>query len=72
MLKNYDYEGEKRMLANYLVDHNIITSDEFDLIVAINGYSLETLESALYARKGLHDLEQAIEDSNITIEDLDY
>lgn len=43
---------------DYLVDHEVATEDEIRLVCNINGHSVESLESILYARLGLRSLEQ--------------
>ena len=42
----------------YLVDNNLFTEDELNLVTCINGYTLETLNGCIYARYGYHSLEQ--------------
>tara|TARA_R100000329_G_scaffold42603_1_gene39617 strand:+ start:7448 stop:7636 length:189 start_codon:yes stop_codon:yes gene_type:complete len=43
---------------DYLVDYNVATEDEISLLFNINGRSIDTLNSILYARLGLRSLEQ--------------
>ena len=43
---------------DYLVDYNVATEDEITLLFNINGRSIDTLNSILYARLGLRSLEQ--------------
>ena len=43
---------------DYLVDYNVATEDEITLLFNINGRSIDTLNSILYARTGLRSLEQ--------------
>ena len=43
---------------DYLVDNGIATDLELQLVTCINGYSIETLNSVIYARTGYHDIEQ--------------
>ena len=43
---------------DYLVDYNVATEDEISLVYNINGRSIDTLNSILYARLGLRSLEQ--------------
>lgn len=49
---------------NYLEDHEIATNEELVLITNINGYSVETLESVIYARTGYNSIDQLIEEDN--------
>ena len=43
---------------NELVDRGFFTDKELDLVTAINGYSVDTLNDCLYARYGYRSLEQ--------------
>jgi hypothetical protein len=45
-------------LWDYLIDSGLATDEEIDLVVNINGYNLETLESILYVRSGYRSLDQ--------------
>lgn len=47
---------------NYLVENEVATDDELQLITQINGYTEETLNQVIYARTAYHDLEQLRED----------
>lgn len=53
-----DNETKYNELWNLIVDNNIATDDELDLIQRINGWSLETLEDVLYVRTGYRDAQQ--------------
>lgn len=44
-----------------LVDNDYFTVEELQLLTNINGYNLETLNDAIYARYGYRDLEQMLE-----------
>lgn len=52
-----------------LENYSIATDDELSLITDINGYSIETLESVIYAREGLNDVEQLLEYLDLIEED---
>ncbi len=43
-----------------LVLLELFTDDELKLLINRNGYSIETLNNAIYARYGYRDLEQMI------------
>jgi hypothetical protein len=43
-----------------LVKLELFTDAELKLLININGYSIETLNNAIYARYGYRDLEQMI------------
>ena len=48
-------------LWDQLLDLELFTYEELQLITNINGYSLETLNDAIFARYGYRDLEQMME-----------
>ena len=52
-----------------LENYSIATDDELSLITDINGYSIETLESVIYAREGLNTVEQLLEYLDLIEED---
>jgi len=52
-------------LDNYfdtLIEYQVATRTEIELVCTINGYSEETLNNILYARTGLNTLEQLEEE----------
>lgn len=51
---------------NYLIDNNICTQNELELICNINGTSVKTLDKILFAKTGYNSLIQYIqnEDNN--------
>ena len=53
-----DSEKKYNELWNLIIDNNIATDDELDLIQRINGWRLETLEDVLYVRTGYRDAQQ--------------
>ena len=50
------------IIWDYLVDTGIATQEELELITAINGYNVKSLNSVIYARTGYHNLEQLKEE----------
>lgn len=50
-------------LWSYLVDNGFFTQAELELITSINGYNIDTLNDALYARYGYHSLDQMLEEA---------
>jgi hypothetical protein len=46
----------------YLVDNELFTDAEIQLIINMMGYSTETLNDAIYARYGYRDLDQLVEE----------
>lgn len=53
-----DREKKYNDLWDLLIDNNIATDDELDLICHINGWRIETLEDVLYVRTGYRDMQQ--------------
>ena len=45
-----------------LINYNVATQDELELVTSINGYSIDTLDSIIYARTGYRNIEQLMED----------
>ncbi len=43
---------------DYIIEYGIATQEELQLITHINGYSIETLDSVIYARTGFNTVEQ--------------
>jgi hypothetical protein len=46
------------LLWDYLIDNEIATEDALVLLTNINGYSVETLEDALYCLTGYRSIDQ--------------
>jgi hypothetical protein len=49
-------------LWSYLVDNELFTDAEIQLITTMIGYNTETLNDAIYARYGYRDLDQLVEE----------
>lgn len=64
-----DIDKQYNKLWDLLIEHNIATEDELNLISYINGWKLETLEDVLYVRTGYRDLKQYKE---IELNEVDY
>jgi len=47
---------------DYLIETGVATKDELSLVTDINGFSVDTLESVIYARTGYRSLEQLKEE----------
>ena len=45
-----------------LIDYNVATQDELDLVTSIDGYSIDTLNSIIYARTAYQNIEQLMEE----------
>lgn len=48
-------------LWDLLVDEGYFTAEELQLLTNINGFSVETLNDAIYARYGYRDYDQMME-----------
>ena len=55
---NYTIEQVWDLLYQY----NIATENELKLVTQINGYNIDSLNDILYARTGLRDIEQLIDE----------
>ena len=49
-------------LFELLIDLNLFTKQELQLITCINGFNLQTLEDALYCRYGYGSVDQFLEE----------
>lgn len=61
---------ELEEMADYLIEMGICTSEEYQLVSNINGYSEDTVNDIIYAREGYQSLEQYMESEQK--EDYDY
>jgi len=50
--------NDVNVLWNELLEQELFTYDELRLLTNINGYSVETLNDALYSRYGYRDYDQ--------------
>ena len=41
-----------------LIEYGVANAEELELVTYINGYSMDTMNSIIYARTGYHDIEQ--------------
>ena len=55
-------ETERDEAWDYLVEMGIATEAELQLVCNINGFSLESIESVIYARTGLRGMDQLREE----------
>lgn len=56
-------------IYNDLVDRLFFTDEELTLITKMDGYTMDTLDRACYARFGWHSAEDVIEDYDNTWND---
>ena len=57
-----DFDTLEDLIYCYYIDAELFTEEELRLLTNINGYNIETLNDALYARYGYRDLEQMMEE----------
>lgn len=48
-------------IIDYLVENDIATQEEVNLVTGINGYSEETVNDIIFYRTGYQDIEQYLE-----------
>ena len=48
---------------DYLIESGLASEETLQVVTNINGYSLDTLESVLYALEGYHSFSQYLEES---------
>lgn len=51
----------KDKIYDFIINNQIATSEEINLITCINGYNKTSLNDIIYARTGYHDLKQCID-----------
>lgn len=49
-------------IFNLLIELEMFTAEELNLLTYINGFNMETLEDALYARYGIRSVDQFLEE----------
>jgi len=56
----YNSKSEETKLYDFIIANNIAEEGELDLVTHVAGWSVETLESVIYARTGYRDVEQCL------------
>lgn len=59
------------MLWDFIIDNNIATESELQLVTSINGWSEETMNDVIYAKTGLRDYEQCMSEGYTGTNELD-
>ena len=59
------------MLWDFIIDNNIATESELQLVTSINGLTDETMNDVIYAKKGLRDYEQCMSEGYTGTDELD-
>ena len=59
------------MLWDFIVDNNIATESELQLVTDINGWNEETMADIIYARTGLRSYEQCKDEGYSGTDELD-
>ena len=57
------YQDDVIYVWDRLVDMGLFTDRELELITNINGYNIDTLNDAIYARYGYRSLDQMLDES---------
>ena len=55
---NYNIE----QVWDLFIQYNIATENELQLVTTINGYNIDSLNDILYARTGLRNIEQLLDE----------
>ena len=55
---NYNIE----QVWDLLLQYDIATENELKLVTTINGYNIDSLNDIIYARTGLRDIEQLLDE----------
>ena len=45
-----------------IIEHNLATTEELQLVTQINGYHKQSLDDVIYARTGYNDIEQYLDE----------
>lgn len=64
-------ESIESMLYDFIVDNNIATEEEVELVTTISGWSEDTMEDIIFARTGLRDYEQCKDEGYQGTDELD-
>ena len=59
------------MLWDFIIDNNIATESELQLVTDINGWNEETMTDIIYARTGLRSYEQCKDEGYSGTDELD-
>ena len=59
------------MLWKFIIDNNIATESELQLVTNINGWTEETMNDVIYAKKGLRNYEQCMSEGYTGTDELD-
>ena len=54
-------DKQMQQTEDFLIENEIATTEEIDLVLKINGHTLEALNDILYVRTGYRDIEQLME-----------
>ena len=52
---------DKTKIWDFIINNEIATEDELQLITDINRYNKEALNNVIYAKIGYHDMDQVLE-----------
>lgn len=60
--ENLSETEQLEITANYLTEYEVVTNDEYSLVISINGYNLDTVNSMLYTRTGYRSYSQLLDE----------
>lgn len=55
-------ESKMQQTEDFLIETEIATIEEIDLVLKINGYTIEVLNDILYVRTGYRSVEQLLDE----------
>lgn len=64
-MKQFIDANDTNAVYKFLVDNFLFTKEELKLVTSINGYNVESLNSCMYSRFAMHDLEQLIDEDEM-------
>ena len=57
----YSPKSEESKIYDFIINNNIATENEIQLVTNISGWNVETLNAIIYARTAYHDPLQCLE-----------
>ena len=58
MQKTLNYDKALDLTWDFILENEIATENELQLVTSINGYNFESLNDIIYARSAYHDIKQ--------------
>lgn len=57
----FNINEKENTIYNFIVENGFASEETLNVVTAINGYSVETLNDVIYVTTGYHSMEQYIE-----------